>query len=155
MISIRSTRRAAAAALLLLAAGCRFPFSPGDGHDGARHDLRVARSHWAALGSDSYTFTVQPLCFCVQQAMRVTVTNGQVVSRVFVDSGQPVPAGQQTALSTVEGMFEVIEDAIANDAESISAQYDPRGVPVQVFIDYEANVADEEFGWGVTSFTLQ
>jgi hypothetical protein len=27
-------------------------------------------------------------------------------------------------------------------------------VPVDVYIDYEANTADEEFGWVITSLTI-
>ncbi len=48
-------------------------------------------------------------------------------------------------------MFDVLEDAIARDAHSISATYDPdTGVPVEFFIDYQENVADEELGMRVT-----
>jgi hypothetical protein len=152
--TMRSRTHAALAALLVLAAGCGMPFG-GDRLDDARHDLRVARSRWSALGGGSYAFTVQPLCYCVLRAMRVTVTGGQVASRVFVDNAQTVPADQETRLSTADGMFALIDEAIGRDAASIHARYDARGVPVEVGIDYQANVADEEFGWNVTDFTLR
>jgi hypothetical protein len=144
--------RAAAAALLLLAAGACGSIFGSDLGD-ARDALRDARSRWDEAGISSYEYTVSPLCFCGVREMRVTVSNGQVVQRVWTDNGQPVPAGEADPLGTVEDLFATLEDAIDRGAANVDATYDIRGVPRVVGIDYSRNVADEEFGWNVPRFT--
>ncbi|HEX6748584.1 MAG TPA: DUF6174 domain-containing protein [Longimicrobium sp.] len=150
----RLRSRAAVATLLLLAAGgCRWPFGL-DHLDEAREDLRAARSRWEERGSSSYRYTVQPICFCGVRAMRVTVSGGEVASRVWADDGQPVPASLAAGLGTVEDLFAKIQDAIDRDAAELQATYSTLGVPRRVEIDYSRNVADEEFGWSMTEFEI-
>jgi len=144
--------RAAAAALLLVAAGgCGSIFGSHLGD--ARRALRDARSRWEEAKSSSYEYTVDPLCYCGVREMRVTVSGGQVVSRVYTDNGQPAPANEFDAFGTVEDLFATIEDAIDRGAADVDATYDLNGVPREVGIDYSRNVADEEFGWRIVRFT--
>jgi hypothetical protein len=111
------------------------------------------RLRWAQQGSAHYTLIVRPLCFCWDSRdIRVTVSGGAVVSRVFVDDGSAVPAGSFPQLGRVEDLFATLDDAIAHHAAHLSASYDAHGVPVTVGIDYDANMDDEEFGWNVTEF---
>lgn len=144
------TRAAAAAALVLLGAGCS-PTSGGLDAEAAK--LRAARERWASSRPTAYSFTVHPVCFCAPGTIRVTVAGGVATSRVFVETGQPVPENLFTELGTVDAMLGTVDDAIARDAVSLDAEYDSRGVPAHVRIDYRANVIDEEFGWEVTELT--
>ena len=82
--------------------------------------------------------------------MRVTVTSDQVTDRTYIDSGEAVPALFQDLFPTVDGLFDVLRDAIERQAHRIDVTYDPiSGVPLDVFIDYEQNIADEELGFSV------
>ena len=152
MIHRRPNRiRAAAAALLLLAAGCRSPFGPGGRLDHEADALRAARARWSANRSASYTYTFTPVCFCIRHPVRVTLQNGQATSVIYADNGQPAVSPDDTGV-TVDELLSKIESAIQHDAYSVRATYDGRGVPVDVFIDYDQNTADEEFGWHVDGF---
>ncbi len=55
---------------------------------------------------------------------------------------------------TVEGLFDLIADAIARRAYSIQAAYHPDlGYPESVYIDYDERQADEERGFNITMLT--
>lgn len=153
MIHRTTTRiRAAAATLLLLAAGCRSPFGAGGRLQHEANALRAARARWSASRPASYTYTFTPRCFCSSHAVRVTLQNGTATSVVYADNGQPAAALDASRV-TVDELLSTIESAIQHDAHSVRATYDERGVPVDAFIDYDANTADEEYGWTVSGFT--
>ena len=120
-------------------------------------DLREARERWEAAGLDDYTFDVRRVCFCASvEPIRVVVQDGEAVSHTVIATGEPVPAEERHLFPTVPGLFDFIEDAIEQRAHSIEATYDPGlGFPVQVFVDYKANVADEELGFEISAFTAQ
>lgn len=139
-----------AAALPLAASACEGdPFFTD-----ARDELEEARRRWERSEPDAYFYTVARLCFCGDVGpIHVTVVNGAVVSRVYAANGQPVPADRFTGMDTVEELFEVLEDALDRDPADFEAGYDSRlGYPVSAFIDFSANVIDEEDGFTVTNF---
>jgi hypothetical protein len=117
-----------------------------------RSELERARALWEANGPSDYVYTVERLCFCGYRGpARVTVEDGAVVSIVYLADDEPPVELTEELFPTVDGLFDILEDAIARDAHSISATYDPEmGVPVEFFIDYQENVADEELGMRVT-----
>jgi len=113
-----------------------------------------ARANWMRQGASSYTFVARPLCFCGDtREIRTTVVNGAVTQRVHVDDGTPVPANFFTGISTITSMLDTVEDALDKGAADVDVTYDSRGIPTNAMIDYQSNVADEEFGWTVTSYT--
>jgi uncharacterized protein DUF6174 len=148
---VRLRLAALLAALPLLVSACENPFITD-----ARDELADARSRWARNGRSSYAYTVARSCFCGDIGpMRVSVLEGVVVSRVYTETGQPVPADRHTDLDTVEELFELLEDALDEDPADFEASYDGLfGYPASAFIDYSANVADEEDGFVVTDFTI-
>ncbi|HUP19228.1 MAG TPA: DUF6174 domain-containing protein [Gemmatimonadota bacterium] len=128
------------------------------GSDAGRQEaLQEARRRWAAQGSADYTLTVRRSCFCGQEAIGpalLRVAGGDVVSRIYTETGDPVPEAWARLFPDVEGLFDVVEDAIERNADRIDVTYDPRfGYPSEVFIDYEERVADEELGLTVLGFT--
>lgn len=142
-------------ALLVAATGwsCNIIIGPG-GPD--RHELREARELWAVRGPVDYEYVVRNQCFCMLGgvAVRVVVENGSVESATIVETGQPVPSSSAQAYRDIEGLFGVIEDAIDRDAVRLDAEYDNAyGFPSLVWIDYRTNIADEEFGWVIETFT--
>jgi hypothetical protein len=121
------------------------------------HDLEAlvqARANWTRQGASSYTFVARPTCFCGDtREIRTTVVNHAVTQRVHVDDGSPVPADFFAGIATIPSMLNTVEDALKQGAADVNVTYDSRGIPTRAAIDYQRNVADEEFGWTVTSYT--
>lgn len=116
-------------------------------------ELTRNRARWAEVEPSEYSYAVERLCFCGFAAtpVRVTVADGVVTDRTFVESGEPVPEQFADLFPSVDGLFEVLLDAIERGAHSIVVTYDPdSGVPLDIAIDYEFNVKDEELGFRVT-----
>jgi hypothetical protein len=81
----------------------------------------------------------------------VTVQNGVAVGRVYVDSGLDVPGAAAPSFPTVDGLFDILRDAIQAEADRIDVTYDPDlGVPLDFWIDYSEMAADEELGMEIT-----
>lgn len=139
-----------AAALPLAASACELnPF----GSD-ARDELSDARLRWERAGIDDYQYTVSRHCFCgFVGPMLITVQDGAVVSRVFTETGQPVPANVHARIGTIDDLFDLLHDALDEDPAEFHATYDRQlGYPVSASIDYSVNIADEEDGFGVSEF---
>ncbi|MBT8488975.1 MAG: hypothetical protein KJO65_09165 [Gemmatimonadetes bacterium] len=115
-------------------------------------DIDGNRELWERQGLDTYRYAVERLCFCgLAGPVRVTVVDGDATERVFVQSGDPVPEDQADWYPTVDELFSILVDAVQRNAHDIEVTYDPdTGVPLDIFIDYEQNVADEELGFRVT-----
>jgi hypothetical protein len=141
--------RIPALAILVAMAGC--------GTTGPNSDLRSQiegnRALWRQLGPASYQYGVQRLCFCGPDAIgpvRVTVENGVVVSRVYTESDEPVAANLASLFPDVEGLYEVLLDAVDRDAAQIDVTWDSvAGLPSEFFIDYNVGIADEELGFRI------
>jgi hypothetical protein len=114
----------------------------------ANSDFVEARQRWKRFGPSSYEITIGHGCFCLPDVTRpviVTVSDGQVVRRRYVDDDTNVDARWAEAFPTVDGPFAVIADAFDRNAASVNATYHPSwGYPVSVGIDYEAQMADDE-----------
>ena len=149
-LDVRRPRHSLLALLLLLPlAGCDIV-----GLDGAEGTLEDARERWEANRPASYVYAVARRCFCAATGrgpVRVTVTGQTVVSRVYVDDGSEVPAEAAEWFPTVDGLFDVLDDAHERGAHTIDVTYDEDlGVPVEFWIDYEEFPAAEELGFEVT-----
>jgi hypothetical protein len=117
-------------------------------------DLADAVSLWNDLGPNSYTFAIERQCFCASEArgpVRITVINGQIVAQIYVDSGASVTGDALGWFPDVDGLFDVLRDAMNEGAHEIRVTYNPaNGVPIDFWIDYSENTADEELGFIVT-----
>lgn len=127
----------------LSACGLTDPSGP---HAEEEARLREARSLWRAQGVASYTYVASRSCFCAPEAREpatVTVRAGVIVSVVSVEGGvSRSPEGYHT----VEGLFDLVQDAIDKNAATIRTEYDPaRGYLTSAYIDLDERLADEEF----------
>lgn len=117
-------------------------------------DLEAAELRWEAFEPQSYSYAIERQCFCADRGrgpVRLTVVNGAVVEAVYIADGEPLTDEQRGWFPAVEGLFDILRDAIDRDAHEIRVQYDPvSGVPTDFWIDYEDFVADEELGFVVT-----
>ncbi|MBI5834638.1 MAG: hypothetical protein HZB16_20255 [Armatimonadetes bacterium] len=117
-------------------------------------DLAAARSRWRASGSANYHLTLATYCFCPdRERIVVTVRNGVLSTANWETSGTPVPAGQLSLALTIEGLFAKLEDAYQRHAATVTVTYNAAdGHPEHIAIDYDLQMADEEIGYGVSSF---
>jgi len=136
--------RVAAPLLLLALASC------GDGYSTAPglRALAQARERWARTAPAAYQITVSRGCYCLLDATRpviVVVRDGQVESRRYEDTGVAVVAELAGYYPTVEGMFDLIEAAIARGAVQVEASFDAtRGFPIEIALDESATMVDDD-----------
>lgn len=118
-----------------------------------RGRLENARERWREQGYSDYRLTLTHDCFCGFEGrgpVVVVVRFGEVVSRTYQETGEPVAEDFAPFFPDVEGLFEFVEDAIERDAVSIRAEFHPElGYPTIVAVDYAVNIADEERGYHV------
>jgi hypothetical protein len=143
--------------LPLVLAACGLT-GPDDDDEPERERFHHSVQLWEATEPARYVFLFQRLCFCgteVTQRVRVEVANGAVVSRTYAETGQPVPAQWHDLFPAMEGVFDIVRDALDRDAAEFDVQYDPdRGYPRSGIFDYVLNAADEELTFRVTDFSV-
>jgi hypothetical protein len=112
---------------------------------------------WSSTQPAHYAYFLERLCFCgteVTRRVRIEVVNGAVVSRTYAETGQPVTAQWQALFPAMEGVFQILREALEREAADFDADYDPnRGYPRTVAIDYIENAVDEELSLRLTGFT--
>lgn len=140
--------RIARCALVLLAAAAAAACGvtgPSGRHAGEQARLDQARAQWRAQALSDYAFVFSRGCFCVteyREPTTVTVRGGAVVSAVSVAGGV---ARDPASYPTVEGLFDLVQNAIDEDADQIRTEYDPaRGYLVAGYFDISERIADEE-----------
>lgn len=142
---MRRLKTAAPLFAALLLGGC--VWFGGDQVGEARlQQLDAARERWAATNLDSYSYVVSRSCECQYIApTRVVVVRGSVARLELEASGDTLPADARSSFHTVNGLFDVIADAISRDPYHFEADYDPQaGYPTLFSVDYSREVADDE-----------
>lgn len=131
--------------LLLVASTCGV-LEPGSSSD--LRELTRAKTQWEAARLDNYDLVQQRLCYCTTESTLSVVTevrDGGVRVRRYLDSGVPVPQPLQQLWGTVDDLFELVADAIDQNAASLLVTYHPTlGYPTHISIDYLGNAADDE-----------
>lgn len=135
--------------LTLSAGGCS-----DDGITGVLLDqVRTARAAWAAARPAAYDYDLERVCSeCGAQErgpVTVEVRGDRVVARTLTAGASPLPEAHAEHFPSVDGLFDLLEDAVERGAE-VSARYDPvTGVPLEGRIDYEPLRFGEERAWVV------
>ena len=150
----RHLRTAVAISAAGLFLGCGSSLVPSTPLD----ELERNEALWGEAEPEEYRYAIRRLCFCVPDVVRpvrVTVRSGAVVERVYVDDGRPVPSGLADLFPGVDGLFELVRDAIDRDAATLEVRYDPAsGVPMEISIDYLLEAVDEELSVDVVEAVL-
>ena len=130
--------------------------TPREMLENAQAELDRHRTRWEANRSGDYTFEYRPVCFCVRefvQPVQVKVRNGVVESVTYIESGESAATNGFPLYDTIDGLLDMIQDAIDRKAARLTVSYDPEiGYPTSVSIDYALNIADEEFSFTATSY---
>lgn len=134
------TRLTACLGLSSLLLGCSSLFDPDS------NELEDNLAVWNASGIEDYRFRYARLCFCIGDSpVIIEVGADTIVSVTEADTGDPVDPQYMDIYLTIDGVFEVIRDAIERDAFSLSVAYhETLGYPTQVAIDYIENAVDDE-----------
>jgi hypothetical protein len=149
------TPRAIGVALLLLSLGACDTLTGLDDQTREERELARARRNWSLSYVDDYDYVLRRRCFCQLggEAVRVSVRRGAVVDLELESSGQPLSLTWAHAYPPVTGLFTLLQEAIDRDAYVVDAIYDGQyGIPIDIWVDYSPDVADEETGYEVASF---
>ncbi|MCC5636519.1 DUF6174 domain-containing protein [Nostoc sp. CHAB 5844] len=124
-----------------------------------RRLLRINRRLWNEQNIRNYRYTLTNGCFCLPEArgpVVITVKNGITTSIKSVATGKQVSNPEFfERFKTIPKLFDVIADAIADKADNIDVQYNPKlGYPTQIAIDYDFQIADEELYLTIENFQV-
>ena len=131
------------AVLLLAACGSDSPTAP------VNH-LGEQRALWASQDLTDYTFDVTKVCYWLCMGdVRVTVKDGVITG--VTELASEVARDPET-FRTIDGLFDLVQDAYDRDAHEVQVDFDPgRGYPTRIWIDYVEMMADEEMGFTLLS----
>jgi hypothetical protein len=119
-------------------------------------ELEIMQSVWEAQGLESYRFQFHWQCFCLPDYLEtvwVTVEDGEIASVEAVDPNFEGNLPDRSEFRTIDGLFELIREAIEGQAYQIRVTYDDTiGYPASAYIDYDAAIADEERGFEILEF---
>ena len=129
----------------------------------AEVELDSHLSLWQQARLGDYTYEYNVLCECsdhLGQPVKVTVTNGVIESVVYAESGELIHSGDPPVVDgspryyMINGLFEVIQDAIDDEADQITVSYDSEfGYPTNIEIDWNINAIDDEYILTATRFS--
>jgi hypothetical protein len=148
-------------ALVLTVTGCDGIFG-GNDRSAQRELFNASITHWRSLDIDTYSYTIELSCACAPanqlRPVRVTVENGAVVSRIYVNENPaqqtPAPESVFGPFDTADELFDVVEDAINQDADLLNLIYDPEyGVPTLLQFDRSSSDPDDHLIFQVTGFS--
>jgi hypothetical protein len=126
---------------------------------GAKSDLAKNRDKWASSGVSHYRFELTISCFCpFAEIMPITVEvqDGRIISMMDVN-GEAVEGEFRQYIeeaATVEGLFAVAEENIAN-ADEVEVTYDAQyGFPASIVVDRIKLAVDDEISYYVGAFKV-
>ena len=105
-----------------------------------------------------YSVTVERRCVCdgANRPVVVQVSGGAVVSMTDAQTGDPIEISAVGPYPSVEGLFEILQNAVDTDAHDIIATYQiDLGYPLELQIDFDRETKDEELGYVTLVFERQ
>lgn len=109
---------------------------------------------WKAYSLDNYEFSYIQNCFCYWggKEFKVVVRNGILYDVYDPDGEVLVDTSQYSLFRTINQLFDFTDDIDPNNVASFTHEYDSLyGYPSKVWVDYNYQMADEEFGFWVFS----
>ncbi|MBX6364940.1 MAG: hypothetical protein IRZ00_13810 [Gemmatimonadetes bacterium] len=138
-------------ALLLLGSVASCGGEPtGESRNRLQDSLVAERRRWRAQNIKTYTYQLQVHCTCATPGdpVLVAVRNDTVASITRVADGLQLAAAQYPMIRSVEGLFDLIQQAIDDKAATIFARFDPAmHYPTEIQIDWKTNETDDEVSY--------
>ena len=150
MWGLKHTRRIARFAVAAMIgalglSGCADSLTSANERGGER--IRAQRAIWDSLQLDDYTFETRRVCFCGFVGWLEVTVAGDTVQQVVALEAEDAPQSALSDYPTVDELFDILEEAVAQDAAQIEVTWhETMGYPESFFIDYSRNIADEELG---------
>ena len=111
-------------------------------------EVKANKEKWLSHAVTDYQIEMQKLCFCAPDAVRLMifeVSHDEITSVRYADTGEDVDPSLYNQYNTIEGLFALVEQALAKDPEYLSIAYnDDYGYIKELTIDYQENIADDE-----------
>lgn len=115
-----------------------------------RDALEAARERWQDARIESYRMTFHYSCFCWKYGdFEIVVENDSIVSAIHLVEEGEEPEPVEIPRLTVEDMFDRIDGALDREPAEADLEFHALGYPTGVRFDFEENIADEEWGFGV------
>lgn len=123
-----------------------------------RNTLDEKREAWDALNITDYSYDYHALCFCPYEYTawkHIVVSNDVIVNVSYVETNLTIPASEYAAYPTVDGLFDMIEKALADKVDSIEVEYDQtHDYPVHIALDPIYNAIDDEISYIATNLVI-
>lgn len=119
--------------------------------------LNAGKQKWDAANVQNYHYTYAYDCYCLPaEAITIVVRNGRVTEAYTKNGHLPVDRGiNDKNIKTIKDIFGFADEAFVKQADSVRLSFDAQyGYLKNVFVDYSANIADEELGIYVFDFGL-
>ena len=143
---------ACSAFLVLLCSACQ---DLGPSQDYLLEDIATHRVIWESRRPSAYVYELERFCNCTEEArgpVRVRVRGMAVVERRYTASGAAVASSLEGVFPSVEGLFDLLEEAAKRDPWYINMNWDPDlGYPRDLYVDFESNVIDDEVSYKVVT----
>lgn len=111
-------------------------------------EIQSNKEKWLSHDITEYQIEMQKICFCVPDAVRLMIfeiANNEIHAVRYADTGDEVDPSHYNQYNTVEGLFLLVEEALAKNPADISIAYDKEyGYIKELSIDYQVNIADDE-----------
>jgi hypothetical protein len=120
------------------------------------HQLEANEQRWQERRPTRYSMTMQVTTLVAESPPTVilTVTGHDITSIVLADTGEPYTTTGALPFPTVEGVFDIIRDALNRRVPIIFVTYDPEyGYPTQLQIDYDPRRRDDDVIIIISDFT--
>ena len=146
--------------IMLYLPGCSL-FEDRDSLEESNYQLNYKK--WQHKKVADYTIVINRQCYCPASYFpaKVVVRN-DTVSQVFdADTNNPVPEDSLGSVElryadiypTIDQLFNLVNEAINREVNRLHVRYNNEyGYPKDVYIDYDANIADEEIGYTVSAY---
>lgn len=123
-------------------------------------DLSAYRSQWTAAAIDDYEYGYNKYCECHGDSppeTRVSVRGGQVsgVRHLPANSAREIAADPRNfgLYWTIDEIFDLLESAVAREA-NVRADFDrDLGYPIRFFIDYDEDLIGDEVDIRIIRFS--
>jgi hypothetical protein len=116
------------------------------------------RARWDQAGVTNYDFTFRWLCHCTPDyvaSVNIAVRDDKIDAITRLDDGIALDPSLFRSYHTIDGLFDFLQEALDAKPHSISARFEPQfGTPSRAWVDYSAQLADEERGFVVEDLRL-
>ncbi|MCI5124729.1 MAG: hypothetical protein D3925_09690 [Candidatus Electrothrix sp. AR5] len=120
--------------VMLSLSACPHPPIPPVQVNPVQAELNKNMELWRHSNISNYTYTYKKNCFCPpEEAILITVSNGQVTAASYSPSGTSLPPEKLNSLMTIDKLFQVIQGAITQ-------QYDRLEVTYNATLGYPENI---------------